>query len=251
MLPELNWEDFLREAELERWLIEGHVVDFWKGEVMSWGASVSHEMCGIFICVRELGVSTQGKGSHFRIKISTENDERWHSSKRIVPETTAVQQTTRQLSCRGQSFCYIHTGGYGSGSQWGLFREWTVCAPAVSTRRAEETWCGGQMETLTYMLGDQISPCDLSMRLGFFSAWLSHCAWNSEFQAFLFQHGRWKLHGLLWPAFQNTLIFYHPSGKQTQSSPGFKRTNFLLLGRLSTWSQREYLRHLVVYFGIL
>lgn len=35
MLPELNWEDFLREAELETWLIEGHVVDFWKGEVMS------------------------------------------------------------------------------------------------------------------------------------------------------------------------------------------------------------------------
>lgn len=142
MFPGLKWEDFLREAELGRWLIDGHVVDFWKGEVLSWGASESHEMCRIFICIRELGVSTQGKGSHFRIKISMENDERWQSSKRIVPETTAVQQITRQLSCRGQSFCYIHTGGYGSGSQWGLFREWTVHAPAVSARRTEETWCG-------------------------------------------------------------------------------------------------------------
>lgn len=35
MFPGLNWEDFLREAELGRWLIDGHVVDFWKGEVLS------------------------------------------------------------------------------------------------------------------------------------------------------------------------------------------------------------------------
>lgn len=102
-----------------------------------------------------------------------------------------------------------------------------------------------------YMLGDQMSPCDLSMRPGFFSAWLSHCAWNSGFQAFVFQHGRWKVRGLSWPAFETTHIFYHPGGKQTQSSPGFKSTNFLLLGRLSTCSQREYLRHLVVCFEIL
>lgn len=88
-------------------------------------------MCGIFISIRELGVNTQGKGSHFGIRISMENEERWQFSKRIAPEITAVQQITRQFSFRGQSFCYIHTGGYGSGSQLGLFREWTVCSLAV------------------------------------------------------------------------------------------------------------------------
>lgn len=52
---------------------------------------------------------------------------------------------------------------------------------------------GVRWRLLTYMLGDQMSPGDTSMRLGFFSAWLSHCAWNSGFQAFLFMFPAWKV----------------------------------------------------------
>lgn len=99
-----NWEGFQEKAEFQKLFDVYKCLFFWKKgdfQVEKWGASellsaIVH--AEIFTWTKRFWATKQVKKIYLRIGASTEKDQRWEWSKKIVPETTAGWRITSKLS---------------------------------------------------------------------------------------------------------------------------------------------------------